>query len=77
MIIWARIETEPNYIVVYVSTIFRERGEGLVRVVVLVLVHTRNTPVIKPMAASEVISSGGSMSALWLGGGGMLEVRIW
>lgn len=33
---------------------------------------TRNTPVMKPWAATEVISSGGATSLLWLDGGGMV-----
>lgn len=38
------------------------------------MVHTRNTPVMKPLAASVVISSGGSMSARWLEGGGIVQL---
>lgn len=35
-------------------------------------VLTRNTPVMKPWAAIEVISSGGATSPLWLCGAGIL-----
>lgn len=33
---------------------------------------TRSAPVRKPWAATQVISSGGSTSPLWLDGGGIL-----
>lgn len=67
MIMWARMDTEPNC---------QRKASNYCQSVAtqyVPQVHTRNTPVMKPMAASVVTSSGGSMSALWLGGGGIVN----
>jgi hypothetical protein len=38
---------------------------------------TRNTPVMKPWAATQVISSGGDTSLLWSDGAGILVCTSW